>query len=79
MKLQRLLTSSAGTSATLWLPNNQIVQGQVTGWGPLEGVWLKVNKASPLPPRSPSLYQLSHQEMWLPLPPATLAPYSFLG
>lgn len=31
MKLQPLLTSNGGTSATLWLPSNQTVRGQVAG------------------------------------------------
>lgn len=38
MTLQSPLTSHAGTSATLWLPNNQTVPGQVAGRGPQGGL-----------------------------------------
>lgn len=34
IKLPLSLMSNAGTSATLWLPNNQIVPGQVPEWDP---------------------------------------------
>lgn len=48
IKLPLSLMSNAGTSTTLWLPNNQM--GQVAGWDPQEGLWLRVIQASPLPP-----------------------------